>query len=582
MLQKVKTEIAEQLSKELGIDKEIAFASLETPKDEFGDLTTRIAFVLAKERKDNPVKIAASLARQLKPFGYVEKISSTGPYLNFHFSNEFYLDSLKQIKKGSEKFGKGKKTGKKMAVEFFHANTHKGVHIGHIRNITTGEALCRVLDAAGNKVVRLNYQGDIGPHVAKCIWGFLNIYNGKVPDNNQDNRGVWLGKVYSEATGKTAGNPELEAGVQEINQKIYSGDKEIVDIWKKTRQWCLDDFERFYKEFGVKFDELYFESQTEKIGKETALELVKKGVAKKDQGAIIMDLKDEGLGVFVLITKEGYPLYSAKDLGLAKIKFKKHNPDRSIHVVGKEQELHFKQLFRTFEKAGLAGMKDMALAAEASHHLIYELVMLPEGKMSSREGTMVLYEDLRNKLVELVKEEVMKRHEDWEQKHVDETSLKIALAAIKFSMLNRESNKVMVFDWNQALSLEGESGPYIQYACVRVRGILDKVGKKAGKGKETGPAKSEYEITHSERKLIKKLCEFPDVVENSAEHLAVYRVANYLIDVAAEFSKFYNVSPVANAESESAKAARKRIVEATGIILRNGLGLLGIDVPERM
>ena len=330
MLQKAKSEIAKWLAKELGVAEETLLATLDTPKDEFGDLTTRIAFVLAKERKENPVKIAAELVKQLKPNGYVEKISATGPYLNFHFSNEFYSDALAEIKKEDSKFGKGKKTGKKMAVEFFHANTHKGVHIGHIRNISTGEALSRVLDAAGNKVVRLNYQGDIGPHVAKCIWGVLNLYGGKVPDDNRDNRGVWLGKVYSEATKKTEGNPELEAKVQEINQKIYAGDKKLADVWKKTRQWCLDDFEEFYKEFGVKFDELYFESQTEKIGKETALELVKKSVAKKDQGAIIMDLKDDGLGVFVLVTTEGYPLYSAKDLGLAKIKFKNTNQTKAF------------------------------------------------------------------------------------------------------------------------------------------------------------------------------------------------------------------------------------------------------------
>jgi len=464
-MKEVLNEAAGLISKAAGCSTEKAAAATELSK--VSDIASTIAFEIAKEKKKNPVEIAREIAGKIGKSKNFSNIEAQGPYINFYFSDKFYADALKKLLK--EKFGKGKKTGKQIMVEYFHANTHKGVHIGHIRTASLGESLSRILNFSGNKVIRANYQGDIGPHVAKCLWGFINLYHEKAP---RENRGIWLGKVYSEASKKIKDNEELEKEVQEINLKLYSGDKRITEMWKKTRQWCLDDFEKFYREFGIKYDEFYFESQTEKVGKKVALELLEKGIAKKDQGAVIMDLRDDDLGVFILLTKEGYPLYAAKDLGLAKLKFDKYNLDKSIHVVGKEQEFYFRQLFKTFEKAG------MKKAAEASYHLIYELVMLPEGKMSSREGTMVLYEDLKDKLLEISKDEIKKRHDDWNEKKINETAIKITLAAIKFSMLRRESNRTITFDWEQALSLEGDTGPYLQYAYVRTNGILKKAEYK--------------------------------------------------------------------------------------------------------
>ncbi|NYZ77240.1 arginine--tRNA ligase, partial [Candidatus Micrarchaeota archaeon] len=495
------------------------------------------------------------------------RIDAQGPYVNFYFSDKFYAEALKKMLKEKGKFGKGKKTGKEIMVEYFHANTHKGAHIGHIRNISLGEAVARLLEFSGNKIIRANYQGDIGPHVAKCLWGFINLYHEKAPD---ENRGVWLGKVYAEASNRIKDNPELEAQAKEINLKLYAGDKRIKEIWKKTRQWCLDDFEKFYKEFGVKFDELYFESQTEGIGKEISLDLLKRGIAKKDQGAVIMDLKDEDLGVAVLLTTEGYSVYHAKDLGLAKLKFDKYkNLDRSIHVVGKEQELYFKQLFRIFEKAG------MKKAAEISYHLIYELVMLPEGKMSSREGTMVLYEDLKEKLLEIVNHEVRKRHAGWDDKKTGEIARKIAFAALKFSMVRREHNRTIVFDWDQALSLEGDSGPYLQYAYVRTLGILKKATFKPKIG-------SSYAYTEDEKKLIKRMYALPGAAGAAADSLSPHVLCDYLLDLATELNRFYTTSRVLNAEKEEERETRLAIVAATNLVIGSALSLLGIEAPEAM
>ena len=541
--------------------------TIENAREGFGDIASKIAFSLAPMEKKSPVEIAKTIAVKIPKSDFFSKAEALGPYINFYMSDGAYSFALKKVMKEKGKFGKGKKSGKLVMVEYFDANTHKGVHIGHIRNISLGESVCRLLEFNGNRVVRCNYQGDIGPHVAKCLWGFMNLHQGKAPEVK---RGLWLGKVYAEASKKIEGNKELEAQVQDINLRLYSQDKEIARIWKETRQWCLDDFDEFYKEFDVHFNEFYFESKTESIGKEFSLELVKRGVAKEDQGAVIVDLKGDDLGVLVLITKEGYPLYSAKDLGLVKFKFGKYpDLDRSIHVVGKEQEFYFKQLFKTFEKAG------MEREAKASYHLIYELVMLPEGKMSSREGTMVLYEDLKEKLIAIVLEEVRKRHSDWDEKKVNETALAITLAAIKFSMVRRESNRQLIFDWDQALSTEGDSGPYLQYAYVRTNGILRKAEIKPNVSKD-------YAFTDHEKSLIKLLSNFPAIAENAASTLSPHVLCGYLLDLAAELNRFYTTSRVLNAEKEEERETRLAIIAATNSVLGSGLGLIGIRTLEMM
>ncbi len=569
MLSEINDEAASLLHAACGgkIAKEEIARSMEPAKEGFGDLASKLAFMLAPVERKNPAEIAKGIASKIPKSNFFSKVEAVGPYINLHMSDGAYAFALQKIISEGKKFGRCKKTGKKMMVEYFHANTHKGVHIGHIRNISLGESVCRLLEFSGNKVMRANYQGDIGPHVAKCLWGFINLHEGKAPE---EKRGIWLGKVYSEASKRIKDKPELEAQVQDINLKLYSGDEEMTALWKKTRQWCLDDFDSFYKEFGVKFDQLYFESQAQEPGMQIARDALKSGVARMDQGAAIIDMKGENLGVAIIITKEGYPLYHTKDLGLAKIKFAKYKDlDRSIHVVGKEQEFYFKQLFRMF---GLLGFET---AAKISYHLIYELVMLPEGKMSSREGTMVLYEDLKEKLLAIVKEEVRKRHADWDEAKIAETAMAITLAAIKFTMVRREPNRQLIFDWDQALSTEGDSGPYLQYAFVRTNGILRKAEFKPKVAKD-------YSFTEQEKKLIKQLCLFPDSVAGAAGTLSPHVLCGYLLELAAELNRFYTTSRVLNADTDEEKGTRLAIIAATNSVLASSLDLLNIESPERM
>jgi arginyl-tRNA synthetase len=556
--------IVSLLVKETKLKKEEVSQLLEVPPDEkLGDYAFP-CFVLAKRLKKSPVQIAAELAEMKKP-SFIERIEANGPYVNFFVHVPALAeDVLKTIVKEKKKYGssKGKET---VMVEFFHANTHKGVHVGHIRNISLGAALCNILENVGMKVIRVNYQGDIGPHVAKCLWGYQH-FNEKEP---KEHRGVWLGKIYAKASEKSEENPKIQNEIKELNTKIYEHDGEIEQLWKKTRKWCLDDFEYFYKQFGVKYDRLYFESETASIGIIAFKKVLKKGVAKESEGAVIVDLKKHGLDVYVGITSAGNPTYHAKDMGLAELKQKEFTFDKSVHVVGSEQELYLRQVFKTFEL-----MKSPM--AKKSYHVSYGLVNLPEGKMSSRLGTMVLYSNLYGELMRLAVEEIKKRHEKLSVREVTRRAEMITFGAIKFSMIARENHKTITFDWEKALDFEGDTGPYVQYSHARACSILRKAKQKIS-------TSVHYESlsTGHEKKVITKLASFGLVVSEAAEHYKPHVVAFYLLELAQAFNEFYHACPVIS-DVEEVMKARLLLVDAVRQVLENGLGLLGIEAPEEM
>ncbi len=533
------------------------------PQEEFGDLSFT-CFELAKEQKRNPAEIANEIASKIKiPKGYViEKVEVKGAYVNFFFDYKKLAEFILKSKLEPIKIGKGKN----YLIEFAHPNTHKGFHIGHLRNITIGESLSRILEFVGYKVIRTNYEGDIGPHVAKCLWGIINLYKGKTP---KEKKGEWLGKVYAEASQKIGTNAVLEKEVDAINKKLYGGkDKKLLELWRKTRQWSLDYFDGIYKEVGTRFDKLYFESWVEKRGIEISKEAIKKGVAKVSEGAIIIDLEKYGLGIFVLITKDGTPLYSAKDLGLAEKEFSDFKPDYIIHVVGSEQTFYFKQLFKTFELI-------KSKVANKSYHLVYGLVRLQEGKMSSREGTIILYSDLRDKVIKKVVGEIKQRNPKLSKDIVEDLAFKIGISALKYQMLKVSPEKDVVFDWQQSLELQGGTGPYIQYSYTRCSSIL----KKAKKWKNIYSSDS---LNEEEKKLIKLLSNFSKTAQQSAKDLRPHYICNYAYDLATTFNNFYEKHRVINAETSELKKFRLSLVKATQIILGECLNLIGMYTVEKM
>ncbi|MFH1054143.1 MAG: arginine--tRNA ligase [Candidatus Woesearchaeota archaeon] len=535
------------------------------PNPDLGDFAFP-CFILSAKLKKNPAEIAGKLKDEIKVGGVISEVKATGPYLNFFLDKgDFSKDILLKVFKEKEDYGKGKKKNKKVMVEFFHANTHKGVHIGHVRNISLGSALARLLESNGFDAIRVNYQGDIGPHVAKCLWGYKHL--GKKPPKEGKER--WLGEIYALANKKEKQSKKVQEEIKELNKKIYAGDKEIMELWKKTRQWCLDDFKEIYKEFGVKYDRLYFESEVEKRGIEIAKSLEKKKIARESEGALIVDLNKYGLGIYVVLTGEGHAVYHTKDLALSELKAKEYKLDNSIHVVGKEQELYFKQLFKTFEliKSPLSGK---------SHHLIYELVMLPEGKMSSREGNVILYYDLVNKLMSEALKGVKDRHKDWGKKEIEKSAHEIAFGALKFSMLNKENNRVILFDWNKALDFEGDTGPYVQYTHARICSIFRRSNEKIDQNIDFKSL-----VEPSEQKLIKLLGDYPNLIQKSAEEMKVHSITFYLLDLSHTYNEFYHTCNILK-EYDELKKARLFLSECVKQVLENGLEILGIKAPEQM
>jgi len=562
--EKFREEIKETISKAARAKKEDIILE-NPPQPEFGDIAFP-CFTLSKKLKKSPNEIAKDLSEKIKPKGLIVKVDEKGGYLNFFTDwGKIGQGITEQILKEKRNYGKGIKRKKNAMVEYCHFNTHKAVHIGHIRTACLGEALSRILEFSGYNVIRANYQGDIGPHVARCVWGMLKLHDGREP---KDGRGKWLGKVYAEASKKLKGNDELTEEVNDINRKIYAGDKKYTEIWKKTRQWSLDYFETIYRSFGIKFNRLYFESEVEKPGTKISKELLKKRIAKKSEGAILINLEKFGLSVFLLVKSDGTPLYSTKDLGLAQLKTKEYKIDKSIHVVGSEQKLYFQQLFKTFElsKSPLAGR---------SYHLCYELVNLPTGKMASREGEVILYEDVLDELEKHAREETKKRNLKMGKKELEIISKEIALASLKYDMIKMTPTKTIIFDMKRALDFEGNAAPYLQYTYARAKSILRKAGDF--------PKKFDISLLKvpQEIHMIRMLSEFPDVVKKAGEDMCPHYIANFCYDLCTKFNEFYQALPVLKAKEET-KNARLALVEAVSIVLERSLYLLGMEVLERM
>ena len=555
-------EIIKLLVKETKLKKAELENLISIPPDpKLGDFAFP-CFTLGKNAKEE----ADKLKKKIKLPEFLSAMQVVGPYLNFYVNKKYLAEeTLNKIFKEKKAYGKTKTKKETIMVEFFHANTHKGVHIGHLRNISLGAAVSNLLEAVGKKVIRVNYQGDIGPHVAKCLWGYLH-FKEKEP---KEHKGIWLGKIYAQASQKTKDNEKLEQEVKELNQKIYEHEKSIEPVWKKTRKWCLDDFEDFYKQFGVKFERLYFESEVDNEGKKVFQELLKKKIAKKSDGAIIVDLKKYKLEIYVGITSDNYPTYYGKELGLAEIKQKEFKFDKSVHVVGSEQNMFFQQIFKTYElmKSPLSGK---------STHVSYGLVMLPEGKMSSRAGTMVLYHNLFTELVSLAKKEIKKRHKSLSAKEIDSRAKMITFGALKYSMIARENQRNIVFDWEKALDFEGDTGPYIQYAHARACSILRKADHKIN-------TKVHFESLDSEqeKKVILHLSKFSEVIVKAAEQYKPYLLAKYLLDLSQYFNEFYHNCPVISDLAE-VMYARLLLVDSVRQVLENGLNLLGIKAPQEM
>ncbi len=585
--------------------------TLETAKEGFGDLSSRAAFALAPKEKKNPAEIAAGIAGKIdvSKSRFFSRIEAIGPYINFHLNDSAHLFILKKILKDGEKFGSGRKKRKKVMVEYPAVNPNKPWHIGHLRNAILGESVSRMLEFNGWKVERADLINDMGLQVAQSLWGYLKE-EGKI----EGKADFWLGEEYVKVAKKFESDENVQREVRDIMKRLENGGNEISEKGRMLAEECVKAQYETGFSYDIFHDVLVFESNIIPSLFEEGIGMLKKNRAVvheksgRNTGCWVVKFSDKFLKEFgelkepdkILIRSDGTATYTGKDVMFHLWKFGKlkksrlfyepfvkqpngkiaykssqkgrqmdfGNADMIVNVIGVEQKYTQRVVIEILERLGYK--------KEASDyiHLAYEHVALPEEKFSGRKGTWIGYtadelleeskkrvrEKIKGEMSELVKEEV---------------TAAVGAGAIKFTFLKTNADKRITFKWEEALSLEGDSGPYLQYAYVRTKGILQKTEEK--------PLPAEkYPFGEEEKRLLKRLSEFPQAAEKAAAEMSPQIIAKYLLELSSDFNKFYTKCPVLNAENEIQKKTRLALVLSTSTVLSKGLDLLGIRCPEMM
>ncbi len=547
---------------------------IEIPPDpSLGDYAVP-CFSFAKQLKKAPDRIAEDLAKKITLAAPFRKVEVSGPYLNFFVdAGELAKLVLPGILKQKDAYGTGEGKGKAkkaketVMLEYPSPNTNKPLHLGHIRNMLIGSSVSSILAHRGCRIIRANLNNDRGVHICKSMLAYKKWGSNAEPDMKSDH---FVGKFYVLYCQKEKEHPELEQEIQAMLQQWEEGNKEVRRLWKLMNTWAYNGFEETYAKLGISFDTYYYESDFYDKGKEIVLDGLKKGIFGKDEkGNVCAELEQYGMPNKILLRADGTAIYITQDIYLAQLKFKEHKLDRSICVVGSEQNAHFRQLFKVLELLGYSW-------ANKCHHLSYGMVYLPEGKMKSREGTVVDADDFIANMIDLAKVEVRKRYHDLLEEEVEARARLIGLGALKFYMLKTDHHHDIYYDPKESLSFDGETGPYVQYAHARICSVLKKHGKSVS-------AKADIALLTNphEKRIAVLLGNFPAVVQEAAAHLRPSMVARYLLDLAQAFNEFYHACPILT-EEEQLKQARLMLISCVKIVIHRGLHLLGIESPEVM
>ena len=570
----IRQEIFSLIKQALGQELEPNLVPIDSPPEsKMGDYSVS-CFLLAEFLKTKPVEVSGLLAKKIIPTGLVEKIQSVGPYLNFFIQKvKFNELVLKEIAKAKDKYGRSKiGKGKKIMVEFFSPNTNKPLTIGHARNICLGSSLARLLKFTGHKVIEASLYNDRGIAIAKTIVGYQKWGEEKSPNDLKQKPDHFVGSFYIKFCQEAKLNPNLEAEAKHVLKAWEEDKKEIRAVWQKLMTWVLAGFKQTLDNLGVgKFDEEYFESEYYQAGKEVVEKGLRNGIfIKNSEGVILAPLEKFGLPDKIVLRPNDTSLYITQDLHLAYLK-DKYKLDSSIHVVGSEQDLYFKQLFKILE---LLGFKN----AVNYRHLSYGMIRLLSGKIKSREGLVkgTGIDDLMTELEKLAWAEIKKRFTDLAEEEVMKRAKQISLAALKFYILAVGPKTTMIFNPQKSLAFTGRTGPYLQYVYARINSIFTKAKIKPS-------TKIDFSVLNHqlEFNLIKILAKFPDVILSSVKNSDPSELANYLYDLAKVFSLFYEKLPVLQAE-KNIKKARLLLINSVKIVLTTGLELLGIPVLEKM
>ncbi len=544
-----------------------------TRKDFEGDYTL-VVFPLLRISKAAPEATGQAIGEWV--VANCEEVASFNVvkgFLNFCLSSKFWNETLCQISSDGD-FGQLPSTGKTIMVEFSSPNTNKPLHLGHVRNNLLGSSVSDILKAAGNNVIKATLVNDRGVHICKSMYAWQKRFDGATPESTGKKGDHLVGDCYVEYAKMEKEDPAVLEDVHKMLVDWENGDPQVRALWKMMNGWVFEGFEQTYKALGISFDKTYYESQTYLLGKELVQKGLEKGVFVKDpDGSVWCNLTADGLDRKILLRSDGTSVYITQDLGTAERRFEESHLDSHVYVVGNEQDYHFQVLKLILSKLGFDW-------AERIYHLSYGMVELPEGKMKSREGTVVDADDLIEKMYQEAKttSEDSGKLADMSQEEKESLYHMIGLGALKYFILKVDPKKTMLFDPKESIDFNGNTGPFIQYTHARIKSILRKA---EGEGKQAEVEES-VELSAKEVRLVKILSSYLIKVKEAADSFSPALIANYCYDLSKEFNQYYHDTPILKETDEQVLSMRLSLISSIAVILEKAMGLLGIQLPERM
>lgn len=585
---------AEAVRQLWGAEVDASLLQVQITRKEFDGDYTLVVFPLLKMSHLAPEATGNAIGQWM-----LENVPEVGGYntvkgfLNISLSNVYWNEVFAEAFR-NEDFGQLSATGKTIMVEFSSPNTNKPLHLGHVRNNLLGWSVSRLLEANGHKVLKVNLVNDRGIHICKSMLAWLKTANGETPETSGKKGDHLVGDCYvafndiykKEVEELVAGGMSKEEAeknapslkeAQEMLLKWEQGDPEVRALWEKMNSWVYDGFNKTYADLGISFDRIYYESQTYLLGKALVQKGLEMGVFERhEDGSVWCDLTADGLDQKLLLRSDGTSVYMTQDLGTAERRFEEYSLDELIYVVGNEQNYHFQVLKLILKKLGFDWSDNI-------YHLSYGMVELPEGKMKSREGTVVDADDLLEKMYNTAKETSLElgKLDDMSETEQDELFRMLSLGALKYFIIKVDPRKTMLFDPKESIDFNGNTGPFIQYTHARIKSILRKA-KAQAQGIDWTSVSENVELNPKEVRIIKILNNFPNKIAEAGEAHSPAIVANYAYELAKEFNQYYHDTPILREENKAVLAFRLQLIELIARVLTKAMDILGIKLPERM
>ena len=545
-----------------------------TRKDFEGDYTL-VVFPLLKTSHKSPVDTGNAIGGWLvENCPEISAFNAVQGFLNLSLSNVYWRETLDAVHSDGT-FGQLPSTGRRIMVEFSSPNTNKPLHLGHVRNNLIGASISNLLKAAGNEVIKTTLVNDRGVHICKSMYAWQERFDGATPESTGKKGDHLVGDCYVEYAKMEKEDPSVIDKVHEMLVKWEEGDPEVRKLWEMMNGWVFDGFEQTYKSLGISFDKTYYEHDTYLLGKEIVQRGLQMGVFVKDpDGSVWCDLTADGLDRKLVLRSDGTSVYITQDMGTAERRFSEYSLDSHIYVVGDEQIYHFQVLKLILKKLGYEW-------ADQIYHLSYGMVELPEGKMKSREGTVVDADDLIQKMYDEAKatSEESSKLDSLSDEEKDKLYGIIGLGALKYFILKVDPRKKMLFNPKESIDFNGNTGPFIQYTHARICSILRKAAER---GIELGGVPAEVELSPKEIRLVKILSAYPQKVQEAADSFSPAVLANFSYELAKEFNQYYHDTPILKEENREVLVMRLSLIDTLASVLRKAMARLGIELPDRM